>query len=303
MAAAEHVNRLRVALLTALILGACDRSKQPEASEKRTRGPSGQPPATGSAPAVWDDTFGAVVATPSVENNTPTLFMRDTAASADIDVELFSHDAQAVRATLHPTTLVHGCAWQRFAALSVAEPRAGPPIWSLALAPGLAMPVAIDGVGELLPRDSAALVARISRLVSALPDDSASAPFRGLPIVVRDAWRFQMPDDSAVIVVAIARRTLNVESNPRSEAITIIAEPDRSTGVTEWHTVFARRDAGPEDRIEGTDLLAALRLRNTHGAVALVRESETGSQIEIVERVAPAAWRVRWSSAALSCER
>jgi hypothetical protein len=229
--------------------------------------------------------------------------MRDTSATSGVDVELYNHDSGVVRATLHPTTPVPACGWRRMATLSFAAPQANPPVWSLALAPGIATPVALDGVGELLPRDSAILVARISRLVSALPDDSASAPFRGLPIVVRDAWQFRLPDDSGLVVVAIARRTLNIESNPRGEAITIIAEPDKSSGVSDWHAVFTRRDAGAEDRIEGTDLLAALRLKNGHAAVALVRETESGNQVEIVERVAPAGWHIQWSSDTLSCKQ
>jgi hypothetical protein len=121
--------------------------------------------------------------------------------------------------------------------------------------------------------------------------------------VVRDAWRLQLPDDTTLIAVAVAARTLNVESNPRSEVVTIIAESDSLADATAWRAVFVRRDAGPEDRIEGSDLLAALRLRNKHAAVALLREDETGSQVEIVERIAPGSWRLRWSSAALACAR
>ena len=51
-----------------------------------------------------------------------------------------------------------------------------------------------------------------------------------------------------------------LESNPRAEVVTLIAEPDSAAGQRAWRTVFARRVAGPEDRVEGSDLLAAIRL-------------------------------------------
>jgi hypothetical protein len=287
--------------LAMLFLAACDRSKSPPQAGVANADSGPAPRRVGSTAIVWDAGIGPIVATPSVETGAPTLFVRDTAGTADIEVELFSHDAQTLRASLRPGGRIHACPWERGAALSQADSQPSPPVWSLALAPGIATPVGIDGVGDMLPRDSAALVARISRSVSALPDDSLSQPFRGLPIVIRDAWRMQFAGDTS-IVVAVATRTLNVESNPRTEAVTIILEPDPANPATAWRTGFSRRDAGPEDRVEGADLLAALRLKGGTAAVALVRESENGLQVEIVERMAPGVWRIRWSSAALSCQ-
>ena len=298
VAATTRMKGLLISLLVALGAAACDRPKanvpgQPNSQPERSL--------TTRAPlAVWDDSVGTTVATPSADNETPLVFSRDTTGTADIDVDLFNHEARTVRAVLHPTATVRSCAWERSAGLSLVEP--GPaPVWSLALSPGIAKPLEIDGVGELLPRDSAQLVVRISRMVSAMPEDSTSTPFRGLPIVVRDAWRFRAAGDSAVVVIAVATRTLNVESNPRVEAVTVIAESGTPAGTTELRLVFSRRDAGPEDRVEGTDLLAAFQLRNAHSAVALLREGEAGRQVEIVERISAAVWRTRWSSASYSC--
>ena len=243
-----------------------------------------------------------MLATPSLDGGAPVLFVRDTASNADLDVELLNHDDHTSRATLHPGSAVRSCAWRRNASLTLSDGRAVPNSWSLALSFGIATPFGIDGVGELLPRDSAAMVARISRLVSAIPEDSVSAPFRGLPIVVRDAWRFQLADGSTV-AVAIAMRSLNVESNPRAQAITLIAEPDPSSGAGQWRTAFSERVAGPEDRVEGMDLLAAFQVHGARPAVALVREGDAGLQVEIVERIAPGVWTVRWSSSALPCAK
>lgn len=251
----------------------------------------------------WDDILGPVVATPSAESGAPTLFVRDTASTADIEVELFNHEARTTRAMLRPTARLRGCAWQRSAALSTGAALAVPVVWSLALAPGVATPLSIDPISELLPRDSAALVARISKLVSALPDDSTSPAFHGLPIVVRDAWRLATPGDSVPTVVAIATRSLNAESNPRSELVTVIAEPESSADAAILRTVFAHRVTGPEDRVEGTDLLAALRLKNSRIAVVFAHEGERATQLELVERNERGRWSARWSSAALPCAK
>ena len=246
--------------------------------------------------------LGPMIGTPSIENGTPLLFVRDTASTTDFEVELFNHDGRTSRATMGQVTRRRTCAWERSAVLAIAVDHSLPVAWSLAMAPGVATPVAVDGIGELLPRDSVALAARIHRLVSALPDDSSSAPFRGLAIVVRDAWQVHF-NEGGTTVLAVATRALNVESNPRGEVTTIIMEPDSAAGANAWRTVFARRDAGPEDRVEGADLLAAFHLRDGRAAVAFVHEGDKGLQLDIVERTSPGTWHLRWSSASLSCVR
>jgi hypothetical protein len=284
-----------------LLAAACERAKPlatrvniPLAPGSRSTAPAGG--------RRWDNTFGAIIATPSLDTVLPVAFLRDGADTNSRDVELFSHDDRTSRATLRPGTAIRMCAWRRNAVLTATEGHPVPNDWSLALAPGVATPVGIAGTADLPPRDSAALVARISRLVSAIPEDSLSSPFHGLPVVVRDAWRFRLAD-GLTITAAVAMRSLNVESNPRVESITLIAEPDSSSGAGELRTAYWERQSGPEDRVEGADLLAAVRLRDAHTAVALVREGEGGTQVEIVERESPGAWRRRWSTADLPCGR
>ena len=295
----------RASILALLLLaGACERAKAPPAGSA-TSAPAPGEPAESTRRAVtkpWDDELGSMLATPSLDGGAPVVFVRDSSATGDLEVELLNHDDHTMKGTLRPGPGVRACAWRRSALITLSDSRAQPNSWSLAMSPGIATPFGIDGVGELLPKDSAAMVARISRLVSALPEDSASAPFRGLPIVVRDAWSFQLPD-STKVAVAIAMRSVNVESNPRAQAITLIAEPDPSSTNGQWRTVFSERFAGPEDRIEGVDLLAAFQLRSALPAVALVREGDDGLQLDIIERSAPGVWTVRWSSAALPCVR
>jgi hypothetical protein len=283
-------------------VSACERAKNSAPAQGGSPAATSSPVGVAVTPAItpWDDGLGAILATPSLDGGAPVAFVRDTAGAADLEVELFNHDDHVFAATLHPGAAIRSCAWRRNASLADAGGHAVPASWSLALAPGIATPFGIDGVDDLLPRDSAAMVAQISRLVSAIPDDSASSQFRGLPIVVRDAWRFRLAD-STWIAVAIAMRSLNVESNPRAQAVTLIAEPDSSAGPGRWRMAFWERAAGPEDRIEGTDLLAAFQVRGARPAVALVREGDAGLQLKIVERTAPRVWAVRWTSAALPC--
>jgi hypothetical protein len=298
------MRRFPAALLLLAACTGCERSKSPPRNGSVTTSvvtTGGTAPAgTAAAARRWDDTLGTFVATPSFDSGTPVLFVRDTANASDFEVELFNHDTPVVRATMHPGAAASSCAWQRTATIVPAAGQSAPLVWSLALAPGTATPFGIDAIDDLAPRDSATFAATISRLVSALPEDSSSAPFRGLPIVVRDAWRFKL-SDSTTIAVAIAARSLNIESNPRSEIVSIIAEPDPAAGSAGWRIVFARRDSGPEDRVEGADLLAALRLKDGAPIIAFVRESDSGLQIDIVQRTAPFAWHVRWSSAFLPC--
>lgn len=290
----------------AVCTAACERANPPA----RDHGAALQPPAAASAaaestasapaPKPWDDDLGSVIATPSLDAGTPVSFSSDTSNATAVPVELFSHDDHTTAAMLRAGTPIRSCAWRRNASLTSAGGAVAPDKWALALRPGIATPFGVDGVEDLSPRDSAATVARISRLVSGIPEDSASTPYHGLPIVVRDAWRFTLAD-STPIAVAIATRSLNVESNPRAQAITLIAEPDSLSGPGRWRTVYWERVSGPEDRVEGMDLLAALRLRDGTPAVALVREGIAGLQVEIVERRSPGTWTVRWTSAGMPC--
>jgi hypothetical protein len=299
--------RRALPLICILAIVACERAKAPAAGAAASAqgdASSSMPGSAGAPPNAkpWDDELGAMVATPSLDSGTPVSFVRDTANNAGLPAELFNHDDHVLKAMLRPGATLKSCAWRRKASLTMSDGHAAPNSWALALSPGIATPLGVDGIEDLLPRDSAVMVTRINRLVSAIPEDSASAPYRGLPIVVRDAWQFTLAD-STTITVAIAMRSLNVESNPRAQAITLIAEPDPAPPAGQWRTAYWERVAGAEDRVEGMDLLAAFLLHGSKPAVALVREGDTGLQVEIVERASPGVWTVRWSSAFLPCPK
>lgn len=288
------------ALFVVLIVVACEKQPPPPGLPRELPGVTSTSTSRPLTETPWDDSLGAMIATAAVETGLPVVYMSDSTRVGTVHAELFGHDTQVVHAAFQVEARASDCAWKRAARLMVVSPGAQSAPWSLALSPGIGQPIAVEAIGEFIPRDSSGFAILVSRLVSALPDDSISAPFRGLPVVVRDAWRFKLSGGVSV-AVAVAMRSVNVESNPRAEMVTIIAELDPVLNGGAWHDTWSRRDAGPEDRIEGADLLAALRLRNGHAMIVFVHEGERGPQLEFVERAAPGLWRTRWSSAALSC--
>lgn len=293
--------RVVVVLLVLSASFACGNEGTP--ANKRRPSASSTPvgEATGAARS-WDDGLGTAIATPSAESGMPVVFLRDSANAADIEVELFSHEGRTTPAILKVREHRRSCAWERNGMLGESAGGELASAWSLALTPGTGTPVSIDAVSDLLPRDSATLVAQIHRQVSAIADDSVSGPFRGLPIVVRDAFFFRLVDSSRV-VVAVATRSLNVESNPSLEITTVIMEESPEPGGNEWRTGFAHRAAGPEDRVVGADLLAVFRLKSGRMAVALATQEDRNLQLDVIERTAPGKWHVRWSTSGLPCSR
>jgi|SRR5579862_565801 len=290
---------------TALLLGlgllvSCGREGnwRSRPASSRSSLPVGAP--AGSA-SFWDDALGTFIATPSGENGVLVAYGRDSASSGTIEVELFSHEGRATHAAMNLRAHQQSCPWKWSGVLSGPEGLPSAATWALALTPGVGTAVSIDAASELLPRDSAALVAAIMERAGTLVDDSVSAPFRGLPFVVRDAFLIPF-DDGGEVVVASVLRTLNVESNPRAEITSLVAEHGKEH-PDDWQIGFAQRVAGSEDRVDSADLLAAFRLRNDLLELAFAREEDEGPELEIAERTARGVWRVRWLSSALPCAR
>lgn len=174
-----------------------------------------------------------------------------------------------------------------------------------------AAPWRIDRLGEdhpylaprplptLATRDSARLAARLARLADALPMDSSVADFRGLPVVVRDAWVLVLaPEDTTVI--AIVSRRLPIESAPLEEQLLIVADPDtaaRGALRARWYA----RSSGPEERLETRDLLSALRDPTGTPLLLLVRESVDRAVVDVLARDADRVWRLRAEDALPPC--
>lgn len=160
--------------------------------------------------------------------------------------------------------------------------------------------LALQPIAALASRDSARLAARLASATDALPSDTTRADFRGLPVVVHDAWRIVVGPADTVVVAFVARR-LPMESNPLEELFTLVATPGVRQGVREpllerW---FAR-DVGREESLELRDLLAAYARVDGGISLAFVREAAAGPVLEIVTRET-GAWRLEWSGAVARC--
>jgi hypothetical protein len=81
----------------------------------------------------------------------------------------------------------------------------------------------------------------------------------------------------------------------------LIAErANRST--TSYAVGYYNRVAGPEETIQGSELLAAVELGTAkRPALVLNVESDNGAHLELIERIAPAEWRMVWRSANTGC--
>lgn len=161
-------------------------------------------------------------------------------------------------------------------------------------------------IAALATRDSARLAARIARAVDALPSDTSIADFRGLPVVVLDAWRVVVASGDTVVVAHVARR-LPMESSPLEESFTLVAAPGVRQGVRDpllegWSVrEVAREEAGTT-----REFLEALREEDGRVSLLFVREGTVGTDgaadrvLELVVRTA-GAWRLEWSGRIAVC--
>ena len=172
-----------------------------------------------------------------------------------------------------------------------------PTPWTIGFPPDRATALRVDSLSSLGGRDSSALAAAIARAASIVPGDSARG-FRGLPFVVRTAWRGTL--DGRRVVIADVERRINQEADPRIERLALIAEESGPGGQLE--PVWSERITGREDAVPTTDLLAMLRISAPEiTAAALARIDDTGSVYLLLERTAAGAWTARWSSADSGC--
>lgn len=142
---------------------------------------------------------------------------------------------------------------------------------------------------DLSPADSQRLVVRIQRALNTLPDTGAAMEFRGLPVVVRDAWVVRWSINPTV--VARAARLLNLEATAHEELRFVVLEGDKVR--------YVARAAGDEETVESWDLLAALMIQGRPW-LAIAREGPSSLQLELVARDS-ATWRSVWRSDALNC--
>ncbi|HWZ61257.1 MAG TPA: hypothetical protein VNW46_19905 [Gemmatimonadaceae bacterium] len=227
----------------------------------------------------------------------------DTAAVNRAHVDLFNRSGPAGQAVLvlaTAGTLTGDCtAWPTAHVRSLEQGSAGvPPAWTVGLQAGHATSIPMDSTPALSPVDSARRAAEIALVASTLPNDTAAA-FRGLPFVVRSAGRLALDSGTSVIAAEVIR-TVNEEANPREEHILLVSERDPVTGKPV--AAYFERVSGPEDAVESSEILAAVRLGPRRvPTIVISRDYGDGGAYTLLERAAPARWRVRWNSAYTGC--
>lgn len=179
------------------------------------------------------------------------------------------------------------------------DPSSGDP-WTLERLGDTLTVVMLEHLVDLAPRDSARLVARLARTADALPGDTLVADFRGLPVVVRDAWRL-VPEPGDTIYIAIASRRLPMESSPLEEQLTLIAMPDNASGTGALVASWFARSAGAEDSLETREPVLAYRAPDATLRLLLLRETDQAPLVESLARVG-GRWRRELVGALPSCD-
>lgn len=303
----------------ALALFACERASPP--AVRRPAAPPGVAPnhaaavgATASPPA-WDPAAGpallvrggvfssAQVVLPEYTDSTlpDSLSAGDAAARGDT-VLLVGRSGRAGYArvmALHGSAAAGDCIdWPNATLEPTTDDRAALG-WTVAFLRPRAAAIPLDSIEGLESADSAQLAATITRLASSQPDDT-SATFRGIPLVVRMAYRFT-PAPHVEAIIADLVRDLNLEASPLEQHTLLIAERSDAPGAA-YRVVYHARVAGVEDSVVTTDVLGAVRLADTGVvAVVLARDGPDGTAYAMLERSAAGTWRVRWTSAHAGC--
>jgi hypothetical protein len=180
---------------------------------------------------------------------------------------------------------------------SPADTASAPP-WNVAFEAGHAAEIVLDSIETLPTADSSRLAADIARIASALPGDTVAA-FRGLPFVVKKAWRSRGLNPQ--ILAAIVVRNVNQEANPLQERLLLVAERDTTIATARYGAVYHERVAGPEETLETTDLMAVVLLgAERRPTFVIARDAAHGSSYALIERIG-GQWRERWASTYAGC--
>jgi len=300
------------------MISGCERSRQAPPSDSVAAPPPDSTPAD-LVPSTrgWDASAGAALFVPGAssqqaivvfpEYNDSTLtdtttFDLDRVRSTELD--LFSRAGKVVPArstdsTRAGTAAASCTAWPTVRLSPIGGGGGRLKGWSVAVAAGSATAIPLDSIEDDPPADSAKLAAEVTRLAAAIPNDTAPA-FRGLPFTVLTARRFTPAPGVDAVVAQLVRR-VNQEARPYEQHILVIGERDAKAGGR-YSTAYFERVSGPEETIETSEILAALRL-GAEGVPTIVlgRDYGDGTAYSLIERSADGHWRLRWSSAYAGC--
>lgn len=312
--------RIRAAALTCVVgasaLVACDRPSPARGAD--SAGATTGAGATGNqsdAPSEsgWDSAAGPFIVLPTVDGGLVSgsllrpeateMTVGDTAGvgrvMGDRQVELFSRSGSVgmARLTIEGAPRVDdGCTAWPVARLAVTSGATMPP-WTAAFAANRVTAVALDSIEGLAGRDSALFAARLTRLASALKDDT-SATFRGLPFVVLRAWRTQAGRDGFVVATLVRR--VNQEDDPREERLVLVVDTPSDADST-WRVGWHERAAGREEELVVAEPLLAFHLTGRDDLHLLFGRDDGVALGAAVLVRANGAWRVQWESAVAGC--
>lgn len=293
----------RTQLLLATILAvACERGKVPAPADTGVAKP---PPPIDTTAAIsqsrsWDENAGPVLLVAADVPTRAFLLVPDPTASATTlasiphlaSVTLIGRGGTVQTGELSVISDTVACVT---ATLSAAPP---PRPWSVGFIGGVVAPLAMDSVETLSHADSVALVIDLTRLASALPNDTAGR-FAGLPFVVRTIWRITIPDGPRVVIATLARQ-INQEATPLQEHTLLLAE--RGPSDSALTTAYSERSYGDEETIESREAIGAVLLGgNRNPAIIFARDFGDAVAYALVERGSDGHWRARWASPRRQC--
>lgn len=170
--------------------------------------------------------------------------------------------------------------------------------WSIGLQVGRARGIAYNTIEQMSPRDSMNVVVDLARLASQAPNDT-SVTLRGLPYVVRAAYRATLSDSAALLVGEVVRR-VNIEANPQEERTTVIGE--RASSERGPYTLaYSERLHGDEEDVPTTELIGLVQLNDGTIVAFGARDYSDGGTYLMFARQKSTTWRMRWQSAYAGC--
>jgi hypothetical protein len=294
----------RSLLFSAVMMGvACERGKAPVRVDSTAgKGVATVDSARPEPIRSWDPSAGPVLLVAGESPSRAFVIVPDSANAATqlgriphpASVALLGRSGTVQTAELPAISDSSACT---LASLNAAPP---PRPWSIGFIGGVVAPLAMDSIQSFAAADSASVAAAVTRLASALPNDSAGR-FNGLPFVVRTMWRFVIPGDVQVVVATLARQ-INQEATPLQERTLVIAERHRTGNDTSFSKVYSERFYGDEETIESPEVLAAVLLGgNRNAAIILTRDYGDTVAYGLLERGDDGRWRARWTSPRRHC--
>ena len=280
-------------LPTALAVAASCNSR--DAGSGAVRASGGSDSTVSATPVAWFDGVEPLLLAPAHSNDRALVVAADSLAP-DLEDGALRDPGTLVRLDGSTTPIRVSISSSSEGCVDAALQPAPATAWGAGFVGRAPAPIRVDSLRSIARADSSALAAVVFRLSSSVPNTPGER-FAGLPFSLVDLWRIRAPD-GATIIVATTKRQINQEDSPLEERTLLVAEADARG---EFALVHSSRSAGPEETVEGSEVLAAVSF--APGQVQLVLSHDYGDETAygIVERLARGNWKLRWSSRRFSC--